>query len=145
MEIMPAAPAARPHHQGRQGAERDRCRSRFRSARRRSPSRATCTRTSTPPITAPIWNATRQRKHFDDPDLFDLDSAIPPSLRRLPFGAGAHACIGASLALAEARHVLGAIAALDGRLTILERRRNRGKIYPGYTRLLMRLEDRPAP
>ena len=92
-----------------------------------------------------IRNATRQRKHFNDPDLFDLDRAIPPNLRRLPFGAGAHACIGASLALAEARHVLGAIAALDGRLFILERSRNRGKIYPGYTRLLMRLEDRPAP
>ena len=91
-----------------------------------------------------LRNAMRQREHFADPDVFDLDRAIPPHLRRLPFGAGAHACIGASLALAETRHVLGALVALGGRFTILRRRRNRGKIYPGYTELLIRLDSRSA-
>ena len=86
-----------------------------------------------------LRNAMRQRGHFADPDVFDLNRVIPPHLRRLPFGAGAHACIGASLALAETRHVLGALLALGGRFEILRRRRNRGKIYPGYTELLIRL------
>lgn len=87
-----------------------------------------------------LRNAMRQREYFADPDVFDLDRVIPPHLRRLPFGAGAHACIGASLALAETRHVLGALIALGGRFEILRRRRNRGKIYPGYTELLIRLD-----
>ena len=87
-----------------------------------------------------IRNVMRQRKHFADPGLFDLDRAIPPHLRRLPFGAGAHNCLGISLALAETRHVLGALLALSGRFEIQRRRRNRGKIYPGYTELLIRLD-----
>lgn len=87
-----------------------------------------------------IRNVMRQRKHFADPELFDLDRVIPPHLRRLPFGAGAHNCLGISLALAETRHVLGALLALGGRLAILRRGRNRGKIYPGYTELLIRLD-----
>lgn len=92
-----------------------------------------------------IRNVMRQPKHFADPGLFDLDRVIPPHLRRLPFGAGAHNCLGISLALAETRHVLGALLALGGRLAILRRGRNRGKIYPGYTELLIRLDPRPAP
>jgi cytochrome P450 len=92
-----------------------------------------------------IRNVMRQPKHFADPGLFDLDRVIPPHLRRLPFGAGAHNCLGISLALAETRHVLSALLALGGRLAILRRGRNRGKIYPGYTELLIRLDPRPAP
>lgn len=91
-----------------------------------------------------IRNVMRQPKHFADPGLFDLDRVIPPHLRRLPFGAGAHNCLGISLALAETRHVLGALLALGGRLAILRRGRNRGKIYPGHTELLIRLEPQPA-
>ncbi len=87
-----------------------------------------------------IRNVMRQRKHFAHPTLFDLDRVIPSHLRRLPFGAGAHNCLGISLALAETRHVLGALLAFGGRLSILRRGRNRGKIYPGYTELLIRLE-----
>lgn len=92
-----------------------------------------------------IRNVMRQPKHFADPGFFDLDRIIPPHLRRLPFGAGAHNCLGISLALAETRHVLGALLALGGQLAILRRGRNRGKIYPGYTELLIRLDPRPAP
>lgn len=85
-------------------------------------------------------NIMRQRRHFPNPGHFDLDRAIPPHLRRLPFGAGPHACLGIGLALAETRHVLGALAGLGGHVQIGERRRNRGRIYPGYTRLMIRME-----
>jgi cytochrome P450 len=92
-----------------------------------------------------IRNVMRQRKHFADPTLFDLDRVIPPHLRRLPFGAGAHNCLGISLALTETRHVLGALLALGGRLAIVRRGHNRGKIYPGYKELLIRLDPWPVP
>jgi cytochrome P450 len=83
-------------------------------------------------------NIMRDGTQFPRPDVFDPTRDIPLAARRLLFGAGPHTCLGVGLALAEARHVVGELVALGGRFTIEERRCNRGKIYPGYTRLLLR-------
>ena len=88
-----------------------------------------------------LRNIMRQGKHMRDPDHFDLDRVGPPALRRLAFGSGAHACLGAGLALAETRHVLSALMALGGGFRIVGRGWNRGRIYPGYTRLDIRLDQ----
>ena len=87
-----------------------------------------------------LRNVMRQRKHFTDPGLFDLERVLPTNLRRLPFGVGPHNCLGTGLALAETRHVLGSLLDLAGRLTITRRGRHRGMLYPGYSELLIRLE-----
>jgi cytochrome P450 len=84
-------------------------------------------------------NIMRSARAFHHSDAYDLDRTIPQELRRLPFGAGPHACLGAALTLAEMRQVLGLIVALPGPLVIDERARNRGKLYPGYTKLEIKL------
>ena len=82
-------------------------------------------------------NIMRRADRFADPDRFIPGRAVPPELRRLPFGAGPHTCLGAQLTLAEMRQVLGALIALPRPLTIGERRWHRGKLYPGYSRLML--------
>ena len=84
-------------------------------------------------------NLMRRAEYFPDPHRFDLERVPDPRFRRLVFGAGAHACLGAGLAVAEARRVLGAVAGLAGRLEIVRRRYNHGKTYPGYAALDLRL------
>jgi cytochrome P450 len=85
-------------------------------------------------------NIMRRKEYFPDPHHFDLERVPDPRCRRLIFGAGAHACLGAALAIAEARRVLGALLPLQGRLEIVRRRYNRGKTYPGYSALHIRLQ-----
>ena len=87
-------------------------------------------------------NIMRDPRLFAAPEIFDLDRSIPPELRRLMFGAGPHVCLGAALTLAEMRQVLGLVAALPVPLHIGTRVRNRGKLYPGYARLDIRLDQR---
>jgi cytochrome P450 len=84
----------------------------------------------------------RQARHFPDPRRFDIERPSDPRYRRLMFGAGPHACLGTGLAIAEARKVLATVLALDGELEITERRYNRGKTYPGYASLRLRLTRR---
>lgn len=84
-------------------------------------------------------NMMRQRSRFPHADRFDLERTPDPRYRRLLFGAGPHACLGAGLALAEARQVLGALLALPGEVEIVRRRYNHGKTYPGYSSLRLRL------
>ena len=84
-------------------------------------------------------NIMRQPRYFAAPDVFDIDRVIPATLRRLPFGAGGHACLGVGLALTQTRHIFGVLMELGGKFDIVQRQYNRGKIYPGYTRLLIRL------
>jgi cytochrome P450 len=86
-------------------------------------------------------NIMRDPALFDQPEAFDLERQIPPDLRRLMFGAGPHTCLGAALTLAEMRQVFALIAALPAPLLIGTRARNRGKLYPGYTRLDIRLDQ----
>ena len=87
-------------------------------------------------------NIMRQPERFADPDRFDLERKIPTELRSLPFGAGVHTCLGMTLTLAEMRQVLQMFLSLDGRLEITGRSYNRGKLYPGYARLMIRLAPR---
>ncbi len=86
-------------------------------------------------------NIMRDPALFAHPERFDPARSIPGDLRRLMFGAGPHACLGAALTLAEMRQVLGLIVALPAPLIIGERARNRGKLYPGYSRLDIRLDQ----
>jgi cytochrome P450 len=85
-------------------------------------------------------NIMRRKEYFPNPHRFDLERVPDPRCRRLIFGAGAHACLGAGLAIAEARRVLGALLPLEGRLEIVRRRYNHGKTYPGYSALHIRLQ-----
>ena len=86
-------------------------------------------------------NIMRDPQIFSNPERFDLDRTIAPELRRLMFGAGPHSCLGAALTLAEMRQVLAVIVALPAPLHIGTRTRNRGKLYPGYARLDIRLDQ----
>ena len=89
-------------------------------------------------------NIMRSTAYFEAPDRFDLDRVIPTEMKRLPFGAGLHTCLGTALTLAEMRQVLGALVALPGTLSISARSYNRGKLYPGYTQLLIGLDSTAA-
>ncbi|MGH7960218.1 MAG: cytochrome P450 [Candidatus Binatia bacterium] len=84
-------------------------------------------------------NIMRQEKHFPHAGNFDIERPSDPRFHRLLFGAGPHMCLGTGLAIAEARKVLTTIMELAGDFEILRRRYNRGKTYPGYSSLLIRL------
>ena len=84
-------------------------------------------------------NIMKQAKHFSQATRFNIERTIDTRLRRLPFGAGPHTCLGTGLAIAEAQTVLKALISLDGEFAILQRRYNRGKTYPGYSSLLIQL------
>ncbi|MCY1076145.1 cytochrome P450 [Archangium lansingense] len=62
-------------------------------------------------------SANRDEAHFPDPDRFDLDR---PGPQNLPFGHGAHFCLGAQLARMESRLALEALLARFSRLTLGE-------------------------
>ena len=87
-------------------------------------------------------NIMKQEKYFSNAGHFDIERKMDTRLRRLPFGAGPHMCLGTGLAVAEARTVLKALVSLDGELHVLRRRYNRGKTYPGYSSLLVQLRPR---
>ncbi len=90
-------------------------------------------------------NIMKQEKHFPNATRFDIDRAIDSRFRRLPFGAGAHTCLGTGLAIAEARKVLEALMSVEGEYEILSRRYNRGQTYPGYSSLLIRVRRPRLP
>ena len=87
-------------------------------------------------------NIMRNERHFPDARHFDIRRAPDSRLRRLPFGAGPHVCLGTGLATAEARQFLATLLPLQGDLAITRRRYNRGKTYPGYASLHVRLNRR---
>jgi len=68
--------------------------------------------------------------------LGDFDPAANPSaqLKQLWFGAGAHYCLGAPLAMAQIRMTLGALLQ-NPSLRIASRRAARGVLIPSYSRL----------
>lgn len=75
---------------------------------------------------------------------FDPASDRAAGLKQLWFGAGAHFCIGAPLAMAEIRLVLAALRSVEraGRtLRVIERAPARGQLLPAYARLIV--EARP--
>jgi cytochrome P450 len=59
-------------------------------------------------------SANRDEARFLEPDRFDLER---PGSQQLPFGHGAHFCLGAQLARMEARLALEALLARFARLT----------------------------
>jgi cytochrome P450 len=67
---------------------------------------------------------------------FDPDSNPAAALKQLWFGAGAHYCIGAPLAMAQLRGTLGALLAHPS-LKVVERRLSRGVLIPSYSRLML--------
>lgn len=73
---------------------------------------------------------------FANRALGDFDPAANPAaqLKQLWFGAGAHYCLGAPLAMAQIRLLLGALLPHPA-LRVVERRPARGVLIPGYERL----------
>ena len=59
--------------------------------------------------------ATRDPRHFDDPDTFDIDR--PPTVS-LGFGHGVHSCLGAALARMESRVAIEELLARYDRLAV---------------------------
>jgi cytochrome P450 len=70
---------------------------------------------------------------------FDPVANSAASLKQLWFGAGAHFCLGAPLAMAQITTVLGAVldAAAETPLAVTSRRAQRGTLIPGYARLAL--------
>lgn len=68
---------------------------------------------------------------------FDPDANPAASLKQLWFGAGAHYCLGAPLAMAQIRLALDALLAHPG-LAITRRRPARGVLIPSYAELAVR-------
>lgn len=70
---------------------------------------------------------------------FDPEANPAASLKQLWFGAGVHFCLGAPLAMAQTRQLLGAVldAAVGGNVRIVERRASRRVLIPSYERLVI--------
>ena len=68
---------------------------------------------------------------------FDPDRPHPSAVRRLWFGTGVHACLGAPLAMAEIDAVLDAVLAAPG-VRVVRRRVARRVLIPGYAELVLR-------
>ena len=67
---------------------------------------------------------------------FDPEANVGAVLRQLWFGAGSHFCLGAPLAMAQIRLLLGAV--LDaGAVEVVSRRVARGQLIPGYASLVL--------
>ena len=69
--------------------------------------------------------------------VFDPEANPAASLKQLWFGAGAHYCLGAPLALAQIRLALDALLA-HPELRIVSRRPARGVLIPSYAELVVR-------
>ncbi|MFB2556631.1 cytochrome P450 [Herbiconiux liangxiaofengii] len=71
---------------------------------------------------------------------FDPVGNPATSLKQLWFGAGAHFCLGAPLAMAQIQRTIGAVldAADQAPLAITSRRAQRGALIPGYRTLTLR-------
>ncbi len=65
---------------------------------------------------------------------FDPDTNPAAQLKQLWFGAGAHYCLGAPLAMAQIRLTLGALLE-NPTLRVISRRPSRGVLIPSYARL----------
>jgi cytochrome P450 len=75
-----------------------------------------------------------------DRALGAFDPAANPSaaLKQLWFGAGAHFCLGAPLAMAQIRLIARAILDVPAALRVESRAAARGVLIPGYRSLVVR-------
>ena len=69
---------------------------------------------------------------------FDPEANVANTLKQLWFGAGTHFCLGAPLAMAQIRLILGAVLDAPGVLTITSRAPARGVLIPSYASLVVR-------
>jgi cytochrome P450 len=72
---------------------------------------------------------------------FDIQREIPPHLKQLSFGRGAHFCLGFPIAICEMELTLSALLDLPTQPQIIERGYPRGETFPGYSKLLIRLRS----
>lgn len=70
---------------------------------------------------------------------FDPGENVASTMKQLWFGAGAHFCLGAPLAMAQIRLVVDTLLAAPGALEIVSRAPARGVLIPGYRELVVRV------
>jgi len=84
-----------------------------------------------------LYHAVRDERVIERGDHFDPDRPVPPVVRHLWFGAGAHFCVGMPLARAFLVEAIGTLAEMGG-VEVLERRAARRVLLPTYSRLLVK-------
>lgn len=87
-----------------------------------------------------LYNMTKHPNYIDRPHQFDIEREIPPALRHLAFGRGAHFCLGFMLSRREAEWAMSALLDIDGRPRIVRRGYPRNQVFPGYTQLLIEMD-----
>jgi cytochrome P450 len=81
------------------------------------------------------YNLLKHPAWFPRPRQFDIDRLVDRRARNLWFGAGAHFCIGYTLAHRQLREVITGLLDLPRPLRIVERGYARGVFIPAYSRL----------
>jgi cytochrome P450 len=87
-----------------------------------------------------LYNMLKHSAYFYKPRHFNITREIDPNFKHLWFGAGPHFCLGFSLAQREIGLVLETLLNLPGELKIVRRKYPRGKSFPSYDSLILRLE-----
>jgi cytochrome P450 len=81
------------------------------------------------------YNLLKHPAWFPRPRRFDIDRRVDRRVRNLWFGAGAHFCIGYTLAHRELHTVIGGLLDLPRPLRIVKRRYAGGVFIPAYSEL----------
>jgi cytochrome P450 len=82
-----------------------------------------------------VYNILKQDYDLKQAKDFDIQRTIPPALKHLNFGHGAHFCLGFSLAHGEIEAVLRTLLSLPEIPQIVRRSYSKGKTFPAYTGL----------
>ena len=85
------------------------------------------------------YNVMKHPAWFPRPRRFDVDRRVDRRVRNLWFGAGAHFCIGYTLAQRELRAVLTGLLELPQPVRVVRRRYARRVFIPAYSRLEIEL------
>jgi cytochrome P450 len=89
-------------------------------------------------------NAVRDRSVIERGGDFDITREIPRELRKLPFGAGPHFCLGYNLARREITMMLEQLLALPREVEVVEREYADEVLMPAYKSLRIRMVDGAA-
>jgi cytochrome P450 len=87
-----------------------------------------------------LYTMLKHSAYFYKPRHFNIEREIDPNFKHLWFGAGPHFCLGFSLAQREIGIMLEALLNLPGELKIVRRKYPRGKSFPSYNSLILRLD-----